>query len=341
MKDRTCFLIFAFAILGIYQVLLIGCKKKDGNNQAPTKPIPILSTMVVSNITQSTATCGGNVTSDGGNAVSVRGVCWSTNQNPTIFDNKTTDGVGAGSFTSNITVLKSSTTYYVKAYAINSYGIGYGGAILFVTQHGSDDTITDIDGSVYNTLKIGTQIWMAENLKVTKYRNGDLIGTTIPATLDISDESAPKYQWAYKGNESNVASYGRLYTWYVVKDSRGLCPTGWHVPSDAEWTILIDYLGGRDVAGGKIKEIGTSHWMSPNTGATNESGFTGLPSGCRFPDGGFWYYTGLGGWWSATETSNAGLAWGNETYYENSRVQIFSSDEKSGIAVRCVRDLIY
>src|SRR5688500_14669040 len=118
-------------------------------------------------------------------------------------------------------------------------------------------TVTDIEGNVYHTVTIGTQVWMAENLKTTKYRNGDLIGTTIPATLDISSESAPKYQWAYNGEESIVATYGRLYTWYAVTDSRNVCPTGWHVPSDAEWTTLTTYLGGESVAGDKLKENGT------------------------------------------------------------------------------------
>ena len=104
------------------------------------------------------------------------------------------------------------------------------------------DSVKDIDGNVYRTITIGTQVWMAENLKTTKYRNGDLIGTTTPATLVIEGESTPKYQWAYDGNESNVATYGRLYTWYVATDSRNVCPIGWHVPTDAEWTTLTDYL---------------------------------------------------------------------------------------------------
>src|SRR5512133_2727329 len=103
-------------------------------------------------------------------------------------------------------------------------------------------SVKDIDGNVYQTITIGTQVWMVENLKTTKYRNGDLIGTTTPASLVIEGESAPKYQWAYDGNESNVAIHGRLYTWYVATDSRNVCPTGWHVPSDAEWTVLTDYL---------------------------------------------------------------------------------------------------
>jgi uncharacterized protein (TIGR02145 family) len=146
-------------------------------------------------------------------------------------------------------------------------------------------TVKDIDGNVYKTVTIGTQVWMGENLKTTKYRNGDLIRTTIPATKGIESEPTAKYQWAYDGNESNVATYGRLYTWYAVTDKRNVCPTGWHVPTDIEWTTLTTYLGGVRVAGGKLKETGTTHWQYPNTGATNETGFTALPSGYRDSDG--------------------------------------------------------
>ena len=105
-------------------------------------------------------------------------------------------------------------------------------------------TVTDIDGNVYQTVTIGTQVWMKENLKVTKYCNGDVIGTTTPASLDISGEDTPKYQWAPNGDESNVAVYGRLYTWHAVTDSRNVCPTGWHLPDDAEWATLTTFLGG-------------------------------------------------------------------------------------------------
>lgn len=151
----------------------------------------------------------------------------------------------------------------------------------------SATTVTDVDDNAYKTVTIGSQVWMAEDLRTTKYRNGDAIGTTSPATLDISSESAPKYQWAYAGDESNVATYGRLYSWYAVTDSRNVCPAGWHVPSDAEWTTLTDFLGGEVAAQGKLKEAGTIHWNSPNTGATNESGFTALPGGNRWDNGRF------------------------------------------------------
>ncbi|MFZ3064200.1 MAG: fibrobacter succinogenes major paralogous domain-containing protein, partial [Nitrospirota bacterium] len=136
---------------------------------------------------------------------------------------------------------------------------------------GGNTTVTDIDGNVYNTVTIGAQVWMKENLKATKYRNSEDIPTTI---ADISGETSPKYQWAYGGNINNAAVYGRLYTWYAATDSRGLCPTGWHVPTNAEWTTLTDYLG--TDPGGKMKEAGTAHWTTPNTGADNSSGFTAL-----------------------------------------------------------------
>jgi uncharacterized protein (TIGR02145 family) len=114
--------------------------------------------------------------------------------------------------------------------------------------------IADGDGNIYTTVTIGSQTWIRENLKTTKYPNGDLIGTTTPATLDISSETSPKYQWAYEGDDINVLIYGRLYTWYAATDSRKICPVGWHIPNDTEWTILITYLCGGGIAGGKLKK---------------------------------------------------------------------------------------
>src|SRR5664280_2965928 len=125
----------------------------------------------------------------------------------------------------------------------------------------SADKVRDGDGNLYNTITIGTQVWMAENLKATKYLNGEIIGTT---TANILEESSPKYQWAYGNDENNVPTYGRLYTWYAVTDSRSVCPTGWHVPIDTEWNALTTYLGGESVAAGKQKETGTTHWTTPN-----------------------------------------------------------------------------
>ncbi|MBI5186442.1 MAG: chitobiase/beta-hexosaminidase C-terminal domain-containing protein [Nitrospinae bacterium] len=195
-------------------------------------------------------------------------------------------------------------------------------------------TVTDIDGNVYNTVTIGAQTWMKENLKVTKYRDGTAIPTT---TADISAETSPKYQWAYNATESNASIYGRLYTWHAATDSRGLCPAGWHLPTDSEWTTLENYLGGSSVAGGKMKEAGTTHWASPNTGADNSSGFTALPGGYRHRNGTFSNVGYYGFLWSATGYSSAG-AWRRDLYYGDGIVYRSSGTMSFGSSVRCAKD---
>src|SRR5208283_1067517 len=110
----------------------------------------------------------------------------------------------------------------------------------------------------YHTVVIGTQKWMIEDLKTTRYRNGDLIDTTTRVELRPGDEIAPKYQWADSGNDGNIATYGRLYTWYAITDNRNVCPTDWHVPTDAEWTTLVNFLGGASIAGGKLKAVSST-----------------------------------------------------------------------------------
>ncbi|MEI7597524.1 MAG: fibrobacter succinogenes major paralogous domain-containing protein [Bacteroidota bacterium] len=200
-----------------------------------------------------------------------------------------------------------------------------------------DATITDGEGNTYKTVVIGTQTWMAENLKVTKYRNGDSIGTTYPATKNTHSETSPKFQWAYNGVDNNAATYGRLYTWYTITDSRNVCPAGWHVPTDAEWTMLEYFLGGDSIAGGKLKEVGTAHWLSPNIGATNETGFTALPGGGRNYFGPFYYVGDYGGWWSTTEydTTNA---WCCTLSTNSTGISRGYDDKKAGFSVRCVKD---
>jgi uncharacterized protein (TIGR02145 family) len=198
-------------------------------------------------------------------------------------------------------------------------------------------TVQDIDGNVYTIITIGTQIWMNENLKTTRYSNGDSIGTTTPATLDITNESTPIYQWAYEGNESNVPTYGRLYTWYAATDDRNICPTGWHVPTDADWSTLTTYLVGESVAGGKLKEKGITHWKSPNIGATNESGFTALPGGYRYGSGTFYDIGSTGNWWSSTEVSTDN-AWCYTMYNFLRSVYKHYGKKTNDLSVRCVRD---
>ena len=299
--------------------------------------IPTLTTTAATNITQTSASSGGNITSDGGANVTARGVCWSTSTNPTTaLSTKTTDGTGTGAFSSSISSLTANTTYYVRAYATNSAGTAYGNQVSFITSSTSS-TVTDIDGNVYNTVTIGTQVWMKENLKVTKFRDGTAIPTTSPANLDISGESTPTYQWAYEGNEGNVTTYGRLYTFYVAIDSRNICPTGWHVPTDVEWTALTTFLGNTGVAGGKLKESGITHWSSPNEGADNSSGFTALPGGNRNYAMNFTLFSFRAFFWSTTE-NDATNAWDRYLEYNTTFVVRNQTSKASGFSIRCVKD---
>ncbi len=514
------YLVLKVGIVFIILTCLQSCKKGE---------TPTVKTTAISNITVSSAISGGNVLFDGGEMVSIRGVCWGTNINPTINDNKTTDGAGEGAFTSSLTNLNPGIKYYIKAYATNKTGTGYGDTISLITlgksplatiagasnitttgvtlngnvvsnylstiitfEYGtsinygstisaipspltdsspvfailstlseattyhyrlkavnslgttySNDlsfttlgnlavpslqsatnissagatlnglvnanylstvvtfeygtttsygsmftatqspitgntnktvnakistltsgttyhfrltatnklgtvstndmtfntltTLTDIEGNIYNIQSIGTQIWMTENLRTTKYNNGDLIGTTTPSTLDIRPESTPKYQWAYEGNESNLIPYGRIYTWYVATDSRNVCPQGWHVPSDNDWVTLTNYLGGDNFAGGKLKETGISHWSSPNTGATNESGFSAVAGGNRWAEGSFHYMGWYGIYWSSS-SYNTTDAKPRELMFDGQNVITYNYPKKDGFEIRCVKD---
>jgi uncharacterized protein (TIGR02145 family) len=306
----------------------------DKGTEPDSAVVPTVTTNLVSNVTSTTADCGGNVISDGGAAIMARGVCWDTNPTPAIADNVTSDSSGTGSFISSLTGLTAGTPYYVRAYATNSAGVGYGGVVPFKTD-ASSNTVTDIDGNVYQIVTIGTQVWMVENLKVTHYRNGNEIpNVTVPTTWQGLTTGAC---CEYNNDINNVATYGRLYNWYSVNDSRNIAPAGWHVPSDEEWQILVDYLGDSVVAGGKIKEIGTTHWVSPNTGATNESGFSGLPGGCRYSNGNFLYMGSYAYYWSSTEY-NSDNAWDRYLGFNYSQVSHDCNYKQRGFSVRCVRD---
>lgn len=291
---------------------------------------PIVETQGVKLSSQNSAEVNCLISNSGGSEVTARGVCWSTSDNPTIADNKTNNGAGVGSFTAQISNLVASSTYYVRAYATNNIGTSYG-VTLTINTYG--DPITDIDGNTYSTVKIGTQTWMAENLKTTKYRNGDIIGTTSSATLDI--ERGSKYQWAYGGNESSVNTYGRLYTYHVVSDSRSVCPSGWHVPTFEEWEKLTAFLGGNSVAGGKLKSL-SNFWALTNVGATNSSGFNALPGGMRwFPNS----FSGMGTnayWWSIREYYEISYVW--IISYLSASITGGGTDSTNGASIRCVKD---
>lgn len=199
----------------------------------------------------------------------------------------------------------------------------------------SSDIVTDIDGNVYNTVTIGTQIWMAENFKVTRYRNGDPIPNVTYKTA-WSNLTTGAY-CNYDNDADNSTIYGRLYNWYAVNDSRNICPTGWHVPTDSEWGILIRYLGGSSVAGGIMKEAGTEYWHSPNTGAKDGSCFSALPGSHRLQNGVFSYLGSHATFWSSTEVDSTWVA-GIILEFDNSRVTRSSASKLQGKSVRCIKD---
>ena len=299
--------------------------------------LPVLMTSAITNITQISATGGGNITSDGGSTVTARGICWGTSQNPTITNNKTNNGFGIGSFTSNLTGLIANTTYYIRAYATNSVGTVYGNEVSFTTlKNKENETVTDIDGNVYHTVTIGTQVWMVENLKTTKYNDG----TNVPnVTFNTAwnNLATPGYCW-YNNNINNKKIYGALYNWYATSTGK-LAPKGWHVPSDEEWTTLVNYLGGEMVAGGKLKEVGTQHWKNPNTNATNESGFTGIASGLRDYVGTFNSEDNTySAWWSLSSSTSV-LAWYRVLSFDRgSIVRSDGAGKSAGFSVRCIKD---
>ena len=290
--------------------------------------VPTIQTKVLSPKSGTTQLSGGNILSDGYSTITAKGVVWNTNSNPTIaLSTKTNEGTGHASFTSLMSPLVQFTNYYTRTYATNAKGTSYGQEINFL-------------GGVTN-VQIGSQIWMVENLDVVKYRNGD----TIPQVTDPAawaGLTTGAWCW-YANSSSNGLVYGKLYNWYAVKDLRGLAPTGYHVPSAAEWTSLYDYLGGYAIAGGKMKSkgdltTGDGLWTNPNTGATNESGFTGLPGGYLNSSGGVFSLIGNNGnWWSSSEATTI-----NATYfslnYNNVNGYTSDSTKKHGYSVRLIKD---
>ena len=308
---------------------------------------PTLSTTAISAITTTTASGGGNVSSDGGAAVTARGICWSTTTTPTIANSKTSDGTGTGIFTSSLTGLVESTTYYVRAYATNSAGTAYGDEIYFKTLLPATGTVTDIEGNVYDYLTVGSQTWMAENLKTTKYNDG----TTIPLVTDDtawSNLSTGAYCWYNNDAATNKGTYGALYNWYAVNTAK-LAPSGWHVPTDAEWTTLESYVSTHLGASGSVAKAlaAKTNWAnSSDTGAigndltaNNSSGFSALPGGYRDYYGPFRKKGNGGYYWCSSSEGSAMDSYINR-YMDSYLSNVVRVDDLkvNGYSVRCIRD---
>jgi uncharacterized protein (TIGR02145 family) len=351
----------AQTIMNIYQnngtVLQIPLSSIDSITYTVNNPgnLATLTTLPMGNITATSAVSGGNITGGGGTPVTQRGVCWSTAPNPTTANNTTSNGSGVGNYASTLTGLTAGATYYVRAYATNSAGTAYGNQLQFTAAGGGGGIVSNpgagvtFSGYSYTSVVLGNgQEWMAENLRSTTYANGDPIPNVTDGNQWLGLTTGA---WAhYENNASYENPYGKLYNWYAVADPRNVCPTGWHVPTDAEWNTLVGYLdpaydpnapnGSQSAtAGGKMKSTGTQYWFFPNEGATNESGFSGLPAGLRSSfDGTFGSLGTNGYWWSASE-SGAEFAWSRFLYYYIADINRYGNfSKRNGFLVRCLRD---
>jgi uncharacterized protein (TIGR02145 family) len=355
MKNKSKYWTFLTALITVLLMLNNSCTKE---NQKEIQ-LPTVTTDLVTDISSTSAICKGNVLSDGGYQTVNRGIYWSNIITlPGHNDDYKWEGWGTGSFSCLMDYLIPGTTYYVRAYAINTAGTNYGKVIQFSTtgslvgdivfnQNLMYGLLTDIVGNAYKTIKIGTQTWMAENLKTTKYNDGTDI-PNITSRTEWINLSTPGYCWYLNDSNKYKNIYGALYNWYVLNTGK-VCPAGWHVPSNLEWTTLTTYLGGDRVADSKLKETGTTHWINTYTEVINSSGFTALPGGncwgviteplTYFGDlgyaGHFWstseYHDSINGFYGAYSRTFIG---GFEEYTN----QTFTKTQ--GLSIRCIQDSI-
>jgi uncharacterized protein (TIGR02145 family) len=328
---------------------------------------PTITTSEATNISKTSATVGGNLISAGTTTVNERGVCYSTtNHEPTVDDTKVVaTGTGTGAFTSSLSGLTQATTYYVRAYVKtdepNTY---YGEAVTFTTSGACNGvtTISDIDGNTYNTIGIGDQCWMKENLRTKKFADG----TVIPSGGSSHSTTAP-YWYNPDNNATYAETYGLLYNWSAVMNGassssanpsgvQGICPDGWHVPSNAEWTQMVNYVSGQSefICDGNSSNIGkalaaTTGWdtyggscnvSNTDMATNNKTGFSALPAGMSA----FGSYTGLGtfaDFWTATQASSIYSIYSRTLLYNRTDVKTTSDNASDyGSSVRCVRDIV-
>lgn len=280
-------------------------------------------------ITLSSARLNGEVVSEGSSPVTERGIVWSFNSLPTVTTGfKTSAGSGPGNFSITATGLSTAATYHYRAFAINGERTSYDADKTFITNnlYMPGGGVTDYNGNVYQTILISGEEWMKENLKVLKLNNGAQIYGTGPGSLGQFRNP--------NDNSANVATCGLLYNGFAIDDPRGLCPVGWHVPSKAEWKGLVDYLGGENVAGGKLKAI-SALWNAPNIGASDLSGFSGQPAGYKaYGSLTYSYFGEQSHWWASDNDAGYIVA----IFYNNATVEIDEFDTYSFNSVRCKKD---
>ena len=362
MSTNTTYYVRAYAINSK------GTAYSEEKNVTLQGGLPTVSTSSVTDITETSATVGGNVSDEGGSSVTETGIYWGTSSNPETTGTKLSIGNGTGAFSTTLTGLSANTTYHIKAFAINSQGEALGSETSFTTNSssgGETGTVTDYDGNVYKTVKIGNQWWMAENLKVTHYPNGDAIPhvTDNTAWANLGDNNTDDAYCFYNNNANGEKDiYGALYTWAAAMGDnavsstanpsgvQGVCPDGWHLPSDAEWKQLEMFLGMSESEANSTGLRGTNEgsklagnadlWNNGNLESNAEfgtSGFSALPGGYRSYGDSFYDVGNLGSWWSSTEGSSSS-AYSRYLGYNYAYVSRYNFTKSLGFSVRCLRD---
>ncbi|HUX53095.1 MAG TPA: FISUMP domain-containing protein [Williamwhitmania sp.] len=297
---------------------------------------PVATTLAPSNLSTTTVTLNGLVNANELSTVvsfeygttAAYGSFISAAESPTTGS--------ADTLTAALSGLTSNTTYHYRVKAVNDIGTSYGEDLTFTTViTGLVGSVSDNDGNTYQTIGIGYQQWMTENLKTTTYNDGTLI-PLVQADTSWAKLTTPGYCWYNNDSIANIGTYGALYNWYTVNTSK-LCPLGWHVPSNDEISSLVSYLGGGSMAGGLLKEAGLAHWNSPNTGASNRHGFNARGGGMRLDDGRFDFVKVEGDWWSSTEYSTLNGSYLYMLFNYSNTFQGFAN-KKYGKSVRCVQD---
>jgi uncharacterized protein (TIGR02145 family) len=339
-KNVTLSSVISVGILFVLP-LIYSCKKKD-EYTAPVIPttVPVLTTKFPTKIKAREATTGGVITSNGGAEISELGVCWDTQKDPTINNNRTIDYDEDGRFESKITGLQPFTTYYIRAYATNNAGTAYGNVFSMRTFHEwSGETVSDIEGNMYRVVTINQKKWIADNLKTSRLNDGTQIQNILSGD-DWKTTEQPAYCYQLNNLDSLGHIYGMLYNWHAVGTGK-LCPSGWRVPSKDEYFNLIIALN-PEYAGGKLRDVDNNLWAPPNTCATNESLFSAFPAGLRDFQG---YFSGTGSfvffWTRTKDITNTKLA-----HYLSllsniceAEVSFLGRSHNFGMPVRCLKDL--
>lgn len=297
--------------------------------------LPSVLTREINNANTFIPTSGGKILSTGDGLITAVGVCWSTTPGPTTADSKTEDYLLYDDFSSELPGLQPGETYYIRAYATNVAGTNYGNELVITMPLAA---VTDADGNHYTATTILTQVWTVENLRTTKFANGEPIQniTDMEAWRSATDPA-----WSYYENDATYNHpYGKLYNWYAVSDARNLCPTGWHTPSEEEWTTLFSVLGGEGDAGGYLKERGTVHWLTTDPSVTNELRFTALPGGAKSATFSSYPIGVLGLFWSSTALTDESARGYYLVDYNSSVGSPPLPDylKQAGHSVRCVKD---